>query len=54
MKDNKIGIGFKPSELKGIGTEYLIVNGIVIAKFYDGQMIVMTLKGNKEETVTAA
>ena len=37
--DNVIGIGFMPSQLKGVGTEYLVQNGVVTAKFYDGNLI---------------
>ena len=53
-KFNIVSIGFKPSDLRGIGTEYLVSNGEVIAKFFDGCMIVVTLGNNSEKTVTVA
>ena len=36
---NVIGIGSKPSDLTGRGLEYLAPNGMVIAKFFDGNLI---------------
>jgi len=52
---NQIGIGSKASDLTGIGTEYLVVNGEVIAKFYDGNMIVdAPLVDGAEVTAIAA
>lgn len=50
--DNVVRIGFKPSDLKGIGTEYLVKDSQVIAKFYNGSMITSVLVvGNTEKTV---
>lgn len=54
-ESNVIGIGRSASELKGIGTEYLVIDGTVIAKFFNGQMIVTRLVVDaKTETVTSA
>jgi hypothetical protein len=53
--DNVIRVGYKPSELTGIGLEYLVVDGNVVAKFYNGN--IMTAAGAvdpNQETVTAA
>jgi hypothetical protein len=45
-------IGSKPSELTGTGLEYLVVQGLIIAKFYDGSFVTDTMeKPNKEETL---
>lgn len=52
--DNAIRIGSKPSELTGIGLEYLAVNGIIIAKFFDGMLITAMPCGNSEITAIAA
>ena len=54
VMDNVIRIGSKPSELTGIGLEYLAVNGIVIAKFFDGMLITAMPCGNSEITAIAA
>lgn len=50
----KIGIGSKASELTGIGTEYLVVNGVCIAKFWNGNIVTAVALGNNEVTKTAA
>ncbi len=50
-KDNiKVFDGIQ--SLTGIGTEYLVKDGDVIAKFYNGNIIRETIKGNNEETIT--
>ncbi len=43
-QSNVIRIGRKASELIGIGTEYLVVNGNVICKFQDGNIVANTLR----------
>lgn len=53
--DNVIRVGFKPSELTGVGLEWLVVNGLVIAKFYDGNFVhEFAPKGNDDVTKKAA
>lgn len=52
-----IRVGFKPSQLLGEGTEYLVVEGMIIAKFFNGKLIcdandVLT-EGNDEITKVA-
>ena len=39
------------SDLTGKGTEYLIVDGLIIAKFVDGNLDHGPLTGNMDETV---
>lgn len=34
-----IRVGFKPSQLMGEGVEYLVVGGVIIARFLDGKLI---------------
>lgn len=34
--DNIIRIASKVQDLKGIGTEYLVIDGVIIARFYNG------------------
>jgi hypothetical protein len=53
--DNVIRVGKKASELKGEGTEYLVIDGQVIAKFYDGNMVTdIKPVGNDEVTIASA
>ena len=53
MNDNKVRISNKRMDLTGVGTEYLVVNGEVIAKFFDGNMCEsLTMTGNTDKTVT--
>lgn len=52
--DNVIRIGCKPSELTGIGLEYLAVNGMIIARFFDGNLITAMPCGNSNKTAIAA
>ena len=47
--DLRIGIGSKYSELEGVGTEYVVVDGQVIAKFLNGELD-MGIIGNNERT----
>lgn len=49
-KDNSIAIGTMYSELTGIGTEYLVKDGRVIAKFLNGHLDGVC-QGNLEKTV---
>lgn len=51
---NTIRIGQLPSELTGQGTEYLVRNGSVIAKFFNGNFVGAIPKGNSDLTVSAA
>ena len=48
--DNVIFIGGRPSELKGVGTEYLVVDGIIVAKFYNGNFVTALPTGDSEKT----
>lgn len=52
--DNVVKVGFRPSQLTGVGTEYLVVNGLIVAKFFNGNLIAALQGGNKDETVTSA
>lgn len=53
-ESNVIGIGRSVSDLKGKGTEYLVIEGVIIAKFYNGQMIqtVMAVNGNEKTVIS--
>ena len=37
--DNIIGIAFNYSDLIGKGTEYIVRNGVIVAKFYNGNFV---------------
>ena len=52
--ENIIRIGYKPSQLTGIGSEYLVVDGFIIAKFWNGNIVTESTQGNEDETQTAA
>ena len=41
------------SDLTGIGTEYLVVNGTILAKFYNGNFVLDCPRGNLDETIAA-
>lgn len=47
--DNRIAIGNTYGELTGIGTEYVVKNGQVIAKFLNGDLDGVC-QGNMEKT----
>lgn len=36
---NVVGIGYHINDLRGIGTEYLVINGVITAKFYNGNIL---------------
>lgn len=46
---DKIGVASTYGELTGIGTEYVIVDDIVIAKFLNGNLD-LPCSGNSEKT----
>ncbi len=50
---NEIRIASNLSELTGIGTEYLILNGEIVAKFWNGNIACDAQSGNTEKTITA-
>jgi len=52
--DNTIRIGRSVSELSGNGTEYLLSNGQVIAKFFNGNFVGSIPKMNSDLTVSVA
>lgn len=50
---DRIGVGSRYGDLTGVGTEYVVVNGVVVAKFMDGTLVTgMVPPGNSD--VTAA
>jgi len=36
--NNQVVVAESYADLKGVGTEYVVINGQVIAKFIDGQL----------------
>jgi hypothetical protein len=48
--DNVVRVGFTLSQLTGKGTEYLVVNGIITARFFNGDLIQSPQAGNKDDT----
>jgi hypothetical protein len=52
--DNMVKIGFSIMQLTGIGTEYLVIDEEIIAKFYNGNLIYGPTTGNDEKTVISA
>lgn len=44
-----IKVGYTLSELTGQGFEYLVVNGLIIAKFYDGNLLTDSPKGGNSD-----
>lgn len=46
----KIGIGSCVAKLTGIGYEYLVVNGVILAVFFDGWLVGSASIGNNDET----
>lgn len=56
MSDNVVRVSNTVKDLIGIGTEYLVVDGTVIAKFYNGNLVSevnVTLSGD-EVTLSVA
>lgn len=51
--DDQIKIGNHINQLTGNGTEYLVINDIVVAKFYNGNIIAQTLVNANEVTKPA-
>ena len=54
ISDNTIYIGHSINELTGHGTEYLVRNGTVIAKFFNGNFVGTIPKGNSDLTLSVA
>lgn len=56
MSDNVVRVSSTVNDLIGIGTEYLVVDGTVIAKFYNGNMVsdIVVVSPGGEVTLTAA
>lgn len=52
--DNVIKVSTDIQQLTGIGTEYLVKDGIILAAFYDGQLRRVGHVDGESETVTAA
>jgi hypothetical protein len=54
--DNVIRIGYKPSDLIGIGSEYLVnrETGDIVAVFYNGFFAHTIVVGNADVTAKAA
>lgn len=52
--ENVIKVSDKLSDLTGVGTEYLAVDGFVIARFYNGNFMADPVIGNEEPTIKAA
>lgn len=52
--DNIIRIASRPSDLTGEGTEYLSVDGFIIAKFYNGNMPIVECVNVDEPTRSVA
>lgn len=52
--DNLIKIAYNVLDLTGEGLEYLVVNGEVIGKFFNGNLMGVAPVGNTEVTRKAA
>ena len=52
--DNLTRIASRVADLTGIGMEYLVVDGIIIAKFFNGFFVGDKPSGNNEVTAIAA
>lgn len=50
-QENTVRVSDKLSDLSGIGTEYLIIDGYIVAKFWDGNLVGVLPGGNSEKTV---
>lgn len=54
-QSNVIHIGKNLNELTGVGTEYLIQDGEIVAKFQDGDIVRATKPVDlQEDTITSA
>ena len=51
-QSNVIRVGFSLDQLTGIGTEYLVApGGIILGKFYDGNLVYKAPAANQERTL---
>ena len=51
-QSNVIRIGFELSQLTGVGTEYLVgKGGIILGKFYDGNLVYKAPAATQEKTL---
>jgi hypothetical protein len=52
--DNVIYISDGYASLKGIGTEYVVINGEIVAKFYNGMFPKVARAGNTDQTIASS
>ena len=49
--DNVVRVSFSLQELKGTGTEYYVIDGTIVAKFFNGTLVTGEIpQGNEEIT----
>ena len=49
--DNIVKVGYSVLQLTGVGTEYLVIDGNVIAKFFNGNLILSRTTVTQDPTV---